>query len=221
MKRLFDCTVSSVVLVCFLPIGLILMVILRFTGEGEIFYRQVRIGRNGKAFKVLKFATMLKDSPNLGTGTITKKGDSRVLPLGTFLRRTKINEIPQLWNIIIGDMSVVGPRPLTKETRDYMPAGILDEIEDVQPGLTGIGSIIFRDEETILHNSGEDYHEFYEREIAPFKAEVELWYKKNRSLLIDMKIIILTAWVVLVSYPPPLKSLFPDLPSHPIFYPEG
>ena len=96
---------------------------------------------------------MLRDSPNLGTGTITQKNDPRVLPMGGFLRKTKLNEVPQLWNIFVGDMSVVGPRPLTKETRDYIPEHILEEIQDVQPGLTGIGSIIFRDEETIIHES--------------------------------------------------------------------
>ena len=219
MKRLFDCILSGFAILVFCPIGFVLAVILRLTGEGEIFYRQKRIGRNGKPFGVLKFATMLKDSPNLGTGTITKKGDPRVLPLGKFLRKTKLNEIPQLWNIFIGDMSIVGPRPLTKETRDYIPAEILEEIQDVQPGLTGIGSIIFRDEETIIHESGEDYHEFYQREIAPFKGEVELWYKKNRSFFIDLKIILLTAWVVIFSDRLRLNSLFSDIPSHPIFNP--
>ena len=220
MKRLFDCISSGFAILVFCPIGFVLAVILKFTGEGEIFYRQKRIGRNGKPFGVLKFATMLKDSPNLGTGTITKKRDPRVLPLGKFLRKTKLNEIPQLWNIFIDDMSIVGPRPLTKETRDYIPAEILDEIQDVQPGLTGIGSIIFRDEETIIHESGEDYHEFYRREIAPFKGEVELWYKKNRSFFIDLKIIFLTAWVVIFSDRLRLDSLFSDIPRHPIFNPE-
>ena len=221
MKRFFDCILSGLAILFFCPIGFVLAVILRVTGEGEIFYRQKRVGRNGKAFGVLKFSTMLKDSPNLGTGTITKKEDPRVLPLGKFLRKTKLNEIPQLWNIFIGDMSIVGPRPLTKEVRDYIPAEILEEIQDVQPGLTGIGSIIFRDEETIIHASGEDYHEFYKREIAPFKGEVELWYKKNRSFLIDLKIILLTAWVVIFSDRLRLDSLFSDIPRHPMFNPEN
>ncbi|MDB4470949.1 sugar transferase [Akkermansiaceae bacterium] len=220
MKRFFDCILSGFAILVFCPVGFILAVVLRFTGEGEIFYRQKRIGRNGKSFGVLKFATMLKDSPNLGTGTITKKGDSRVLPLGKFLRKTKLNEIPQLWNIFIGDMSIVGPRPLTKETRDYIPAEILEEIQDVQPGLTGIGSIIFRDEETLIHESGEDYHEFYQREIAPFKGEVELWYKENRSFLVDLKIIFLTAWVVLFSNSKLPSAVFGGLPFHPLFNPE-
>jgi lipopolysaccharide/colanic/teichoic acid biosynthesis glycosyltransferase len=220
MKRLFDCILSGLAILLFCPIGFILAVILRFTGEGEIFYRQKRIGRKGKPFGVLKFATMLKDSPNLGTGTITKKGDVRVLPLGKFLRKTKLNEIPQLWNIFIGDMSIVGPRPLTQETRDYIPAEILEEIQDVQPGLTGIGSIIFRDEETIIDESGEDYHEFYRREIAPFKGEVELWYKKNRSFFIDLKIIFLTAWVVVFSGSKLPSIVLRGLPTHPLFNPE-
>jgi len=219
MKRLFDILSSAIAILAFLPIGIILALLLRFTGEGEIFYRQNRVGRNGKVFGVLKFATMLKDSPNLGTGTITKKNDPRVLPMGGFLRKTKLNEVPQLWNIFVGDMSVVGPRPLTKETRDYIPAEMLKELEDVQPGLSGIGSIIFRDEENIIHESGEDYHTFYKREIAPYKGEVELWYKRRRSFLLDMKIIFVTAWVVLFSESQIVDKAFPDLPKHSIFHP--
>ena len=220
MKRLFDCIFSGLGILLLSPLGFVLALILKFTGEGEIFYKQQRIGRNSQPFGVLKFATMLKDSPNLGTGTITKKGDPRVLTFGKFLRKTKLNEIPQLWNVFIGDMSIVGPRPLTKETRDYIPAEILEEIQDVQPGLTGIGSIIFRDEETIIHESGKDYHEFYQQEVAPFKGEVELWYKKHRSLLIDLKIILVTAWVIIFSNGLRLDSLFCDIPHHPIFNPE-
>ena len=219
MKRLFDCIFSGLAILLLCPLGFVLAVILRFTGEGEIFYRQKRIGRNGKPFGVLKFATMLKDSPNLGTGTITKKRDPRVLPLGKILRKTKLNEIPQLWNIFIGDMSIVGPRPLTKETRDYIPAEILEEIQDVQPGLTGIGSIIFRDEETIIHESGEDYHEFYRREISPFKGELELWYKNNRSFLIDLKIILFPEWAVCFPKIPMINRCFPSLPKHHLFNP--
>lgn len=219
MKRLFDILASGLALLAFFPLGLVLAIILRFTGEGEIFYRQNRVGRSGKTFGVLKFATMLKNSPNMGTGTITRKGDPRVLPFGKFLRKTKLNEVPQLWNILVGDMSVVGPRPLTKETRDYIPAEILEEIKDVQPGLSGIGSIIFRDEETVIHESGEDYHVFYSREIAPYKGQVELWYKRKRSFLLDMKIIFVTAWVIVFPKSKIAARAFPDLPRHPIFHP--
>ena len=98
-------------LVLLSPLLLPLMFILRVTGEGEIFFPQSRVGRGGKDFKLYKFATMLKDSPNMGTGTVTVKNDPRVLPMGGFLRKTKINELPQLINIFNGDMSVIGPRP--------------------------------------------------------------------------------------------------------------
>jgi lipopolysaccharide/colanic/teichoic acid biosynthesis glycosyltransferase len=219
MKRLFDLFISGLAILIFFPVGLILAAILRLTGEGEVFFVQQRIGRNRKPFGVLKFATMLKDSPNLENGTITKKGDPRVLPFGKFLRKTKLNEIPQLWNIFVGDMSIVGPRPLTKETRDYIPTEILGEIQDLQPGLTGIGSIIFRDEEDIIHESGEDYHIFYQREIAPFKGEVELWYKTHRSLLVDGMIVLLTALAVIFPKCRLIGKSFPSLPKHRLFNP--
>lgn len=218
MKRLLDILLSGFALLCFLPFGVVIALILRFSGEGEVFYRQQRIGRDGKPFGILKFATMLKNSPSLGTGTITMQNDPRVLPVGHFLRKTKLNEVPQLWNIFVGDMSIVGPRPLTKETRDYVPSELLEQIKSLQPGLTGVGSIIFRDEESIIAASGEDYHAFYKREIAPFKGQVELWYLQNQSLWLDCKLIFLTAWVVL--FP---KSRLPakwlkGLPKHPLFW---
>jgi lipopolysaccharide/colanic/teichoic acid biosynthesis glycosyltransferase len=219
MKRLFDIICSGLGLLLFFPFGIIIALILRFTGEGEVFYRQQRIGKGGIAFGILKYATMLKNSPNLGTGTITTKGDPRVLPMGKFLRKTKLNEVPQLWNIFVGDMSVVGPRPLTKETRDYIPEETVREIENLQPGLTGVGSIVFRDEESVIHESGEDYHTFYKREIAPYKGTVEKWYGEHQTFLLDMKLILLTAWVVFFPKSQLPKKWLKGLPLHPIFFP--
>ena len=219
MKRFFDIIASATAILLFLPVGILLIILLRFTGEGEVFYRQARVGRDGKLFDVLKFATMLKNSPNFGTGTITKKNDPRVLPLGKVLRKTKLNEIPQLWNILVGDMSVIGPRPLTKDSRDYIPNEILQEIKSLPPGLSGIGSIIFRDEESIIHKSGEDSHAFYKREVAPFKGKLELWYKQNRSFTLDLKIIFLTIWVVIFPKTKWVNRIFSDLPKHPLFNP--
>ena len=116
MERFFDILFSSFALLVLSPLLIPVVIILKFSGEGEVFFLQERIGKNGKLFKLFKFATMLKDSPNLGTGTVTMKDDPRVLPVGKFLRKTKINELPQLLNIFFGDMSVIGPRPLTAET---------------------------------------------------------------------------------------------------------
>ena len=115
MIRFFDVLLSAITLLLLLPLFLPIVILLRFTGEGEIFFLQERIGKDGKKFELFKFATMLKNSPDIGTGTVTMKNDPRVLPLGRFLRKTKINELPQLLNIFFGDMSVIGPRPLTSQ----------------------------------------------------------------------------------------------------------
>ena len=109
MERVFDVFFSGLALLVLSPLLVPIVLILRFSGEGEIFFLQERIGKGGQVFKLFKFATMLKDSPNIGTGTVTMKGDPRVLPVGKFLRKTKINELPQLLNIFFGDTSVIGP----------------------------------------------------------------------------------------------------------------
>ena len=119
MERFFfDILLSSLSLLVLSPLLLPILFILRCTGEGEVFFKQERIGRYGQTFKLFKFATMLKNSPNMGTGTLTIDNDPRVLPFGVFLRKSKINELPQLFNILKGDMSIIGPRPLTREGFD-------------------------------------------------------------------------------------------------------
>ncbi len=122
MQRLLDIILSGLALLVLSPLMIPIAIGLVLTGEHEIFYFQSRVGRGGQMFKLFKFATMLKNSPNIGTGTITLKNDPRILPMGKFLRNTKINELPQLLNILRGDMSFVGPRPLLMEYLDrYTP----------------------------------------------------------------------------------------------------
>jgi lipopolysaccharide/colanic/teichoic acid biosynthesis glycosyltransferase len=173
------------------------MLILKLTGEHYVFYGQTRIGRNGKSFKLLKFATMLKDSPKMGAGDITVRHDPRVLPFGHFLRKTKINELPQLINILIGDMSVIGPRPQTLKNFDYFPAEGKEIILSMRPGLTGIGSIIFRDEESIIGRSGLDVERCYREIIGPYKAQLEEWYSKRQNAATYFLLIVVTAWVII------------------------
>ncbi len=196
MTRIFDVLLSGLALLILAPLLVPVIILLRFTGEGHVFYSQERVGINGRKFDLLKFATMLKDSPNMGSGHITLKDDRRVLPVGRFLRRSKINELPQLINIFKGDMSVVGPRPLTERNFSYYSSKDRQEIASVRPGLTGVGSIVFRDEERYL-NQQQDPLQFYQKVIAPYKAELELWYLQNQSLLMYFKLVILTALVVL------------------------
>ena len=211
MERFFDIFLSAVSLLLLSPLLLPLIVALRFTGEGEIFFLQERIGRHGKKFKLFKFATMLKNSPNIGTGTVTMKGDPRVLPLGIFLRKTKINELPQLLNIFFGDMSVIGPRPLTIQTYGAYSERTQDLIKQVRPGLSGIGSIIFRGEEEIMHGENASV-DFYANVIAPYKGALEEWFVLNKSLYIYFVAIFVTLWAVLIPNTKIAWIVFKNLP---------
>ena len=183
-KRSLDIFVSSTTLIILLPIFIPITLILKLSDEGEVFYFQERYGLHNSKFQIWKFATMLKNSMNMGTGSITLKNDPRVTKIGSFLRKTKINELPQIINILKGDISLVGPRPLVGKTFYAYNEDIQSKIYNVKPGLTGIGSIIFRDEESIISSVvNEDPHEFYKRIIAPYKGELEMWYQTNQSFL--------------------------------------
>lgn len=219
MKRIFDVLFSGIILILISPLFIPLMILLRLTGEGKIFYIQPRVGKNQQLFGLYKFATMLENSPNLSGGDITTKNDPRVLPVGRFLRKSKLNELPQLLNIFLGHMSVIGPRPLTPKTFSYYPVSFQETISKVAPGLSGIGSIIFRDEERHFQKSEMDHHAFYQQEIAPFKGELEKWYTEHVSFLLDLKLILLTAIVILHSNSTAPTTWFPNLPKHPIFLP--
>ena len=196
VKRGMDVVLSGVALLVLSPLLIPIALALKCTGEHYIFYFQERIGYRNKKFKMIKFATMLLNSPNLAGGLHTTRKDPRVLPLGGFLRKSKINELPQLINIFKGDMSIVGPRPLVDKTFDPYPEHVKQVIYNVRPGLTGVGSIVFRDEEDILSKSGMPVSECYAKVIAPYKGELELWYQKHLSFATDMKLIFLTAWVI-------------------------
>ena len=212
-KRVLDIIVSLLTLILLMPLFIPIIIILRLTGEGEVFYFQERIGSNNTTFQIWKFATMLKNSMNMGTGSITLQNDFRVTKIGKFLRKTKINELPQIINILIGDISLVGPRPLVTKTFEAYSNDIQSKIYNVKPGLTGIGSIVFRDEEAIISEiKSEDPHQFYERVIAPFKGELEMWYQENRSFFLDLKLIFMTAWVIIFPKTRLYEKWFYDLP---------
>ena len=156
---------------------------------------------------------MVKNSMNIGTGSITLQNDPRVTRIGFFLRKTKINELPQIINILKGDISLVGPRPLVTKTFTAYNEEVQSKIYNVKPGLTGIGSIVFRDEESIISAvTDEDPHKFYKRVIAPYKGELEMWYQKHNTLLLDLKLIFMTAWVILVPNSKLYENWFSNLP---------
>jgi lipopolysaccharide/colanic/teichoic acid biosynthesis glycosyltransferase len=195
-KRMFDLISSLAALLLVSPLFIIVIPILKFTGEGWVFFIQERVGLNNKHFGLIKFSTMLRDSPK--TGTITAKNDPRILPVGRYLRITKINELPQIINVIKGDMSIVGPRPLTDEGFQYYPEDIKEVILKMKPGLTGMGSIILRNEEDILYESKKEKMRCYAEDVIPLKGTLEKWYFEHRSFWLDLKIVAATAVLILL-----------------------
>jgi lipopolysaccharide/colanic/teichoic acid biosynthesis glycosyltransferase len=212
MKRLLDILLSSMALIILSPLLIPVAIILRCTGEGYIFYCQERVGQGGRVFRLYKFATMLKDSPNLPGGLFTKKNDPRVFPVGRLLRAAKINEIPQLLNVLLGDMSFIGPRPQVQAHFDMFPAHVRREIIKVRPGLSGIGSIVFRDEEVILAENGRGEEQFYAEDIAPYKGELEIWYVQHQSMRLDLLLMVLTVWALVFPRSTWYVKLLKDLP---------
>lgn len=213
-KRAIDIILSLIALLILIPVLLPVTIILLFTGENYVFYFQERIGYRNSKFRIIKFATMLKDSPNIGTKLHTTTTDPRILPFGKFLRSSKINELPQLFNILIGDMSIVGPRPLVDKTFDPYPENIKDSIYNTKPGLSGIGSIIFRNEEELMTNTKMNLDDYYREKIAPYKGELELWYQRNISFITDLKIILITIWIVFFPKSNIISLFFKNLPEN-------
>jgi lipopolysaccharide/colanic/teichoic acid biosynthesis glycosyltransferase len=137
--------------------------------------------------------------------------------VGSFLRKTKLNELPQIVNILKGDMSIVGPRPLVKSTFDPYPDHVRQNIYNIRPGLTGIGSIIFRDEERLLSETKMAPADFYAQHISPYKGALEMWYQENLSFRTDIMLMFLTAWAVVFPGSDLVHKIFRDLPERPGF----
>jgi len=214
IERLFDILFSSLAILVLSPFLVLIVILLKYSGEGEVFFLQERIGKKGKVFKLFKFATMLKDSPNIGTGTVTIKSDPRVLPVGKFLRKMKINELPQLFNVLFNDMSIIGPRPLTAQTFEAYSVRVQRTIEQVRPGLSGVGSIIFRGEENMMSGANASV-DFYNSVIAPYKGTLEEWFVANKSIYVYFMAIFITVWTVLFPKTKVIWVIFKALPEPP------
>lgn len=213
IKRFFDIIFSLVALIILLPLFVPIVILLLLTGEHEVFYKQDRVGYKNKIFGILKFATMLKNSPNMGSKDLTMRNDPRVTFMGKFLRKSKLNELPQLLNILFGDMSFVGPRPLMKTGFDRYTPDLQSKVYNVKPGLTGIGSIVFRDEELIITQSKLSPDECYRNVILPHKGALELWYQQHQNFFTDFMLLFLTAWYVVFPNSKLVFKVFPSLPA--------
>lgn len=215
MKRLMDVLLSVSAMLFLLPFMIPVMIALKLTGEHDIFYGQERVGRGGRHFKLWKFATMMRNSSMMPGGDLTQKDDPRILPLGGFLRKTKINELPQIVNIVVGDMSIVGPRPLTPKHFALYSSDVQETIGRVRPGLTGVGSLVFRDEENMLDRVPGDRTEFHAKVNIPYKGQLEGWFAEHNTISVYIKVIILTAWSVLFPNSKLYTKVLKDLPLPP------
>ena len=215
MIRFFDIIFSLLGIIILLPFMIPIIILLKLTGEHDIFYIQKRIGVGEKEFGLYKFATMQRNSSKMAGGLFTSENDSRILPLGKFLRKTKINEIPQILNIFLGQMSLVGSRPQVPSHFDYYSDEVKSKIKNLRPGLTGVGSIVFRNEEDVLSKLGEDKDNYYKSIIVPYKGELEVWYSNNKTILLYFKIIIATFLVVLFPKSTYFKKILANIPSPP------
>jgi lipopolysaccharide/colanic/teichoic acid biosynthesis glycosyltransferase len=187
-RRFFDVALALLGLICVSPIFLLIAVLIIFDSPGPIFYRAQRVGKAGRTFYLLKFRSMVTNADRHGPG-ITKAGDKRVTRIGLFLRRTKLDELPQLLNVLRGDMNLVGPRPEDPRYVDLY-TNEQREILAVRPGITSAASLLFRYEEQLL--VGSDWETTYRTQIMPQKLAIDLAYLRRRTLLTDLQLIIRT-----------------------------
>jgi lipopolysaccharide/colanic/teichoic acid biosynthesis glycosyltransferase len=190
-KRIFDVAASIIGLIVLFPFFIIIAILIKLNDKGPIFYKQKRIGQNFKPFELLKFRTMVVNADKMGPA-VTKDGDPRITKIGKFLRKTKLDELPQLWNVIRGDMSIVGPRPEVEKYIQYYENDY-KEILKVKPGITDYATIKFRNEEEIL-SKYDDTESAYIKYVLPEKIKLYKTYIKEISLLTDLKIIFWTLW---------------------------
>ena len=207
MKRLFDIICSFIGLIVFAPLMVVVAIIIKWTSAGPIFYAQKRVGLHEKIFLVYKFRTMVDKADTLGTSVTTAR-DSRITPMGVMLRKSKLDELPQLLNVFKGDMSFIGPRPDVPEiTAKYTPE--MKKIFSIRPGITSVATLHFRHEEDILarvHNPDQ----FYEQKVVPLKVALAMEHVTRDSFWFDLKILLQTIWVLL-----PLGKIWPiqELPA--------
>ncbi len=209
-KRAFDILTSALGLLLLLPIFGILSYLIKHDSPGPVFYRGPRLGRGGREFGILKFRTMREDVASYAGPRVTAEGDARVTPLGKWLRDSKINELPQLWNVLIGDMSLVGPRPEDPSLIETWSPETRAEVLSVRPGVTSPASVLFRDEEKMLSVS--NLMDTYLGEILPSKLRLDQLYVRHNSFLLDLDVIFWTFLVVVApnlrNHKPPEDMLF-------------
>ena len=209
IKRVFDFTAALIGLILLSPFFVLISIFIKCDSPGPVFYWGPRIGRDGMVFKMLKFRTMYETPRSYSGPRVTAKDDDRITRFGKWLRDTKLNELPQLWNVLIGEMSLVGPRPEDPSISKTWPMAIAQELLSVRPGITSPASILYRDEENMLH-AGEIMQK-YLHELSPDKMRLDQLYIRYRSFWLDLDVILWTALLLMPkikAYSPPEPLLF-------------
>ena len=197
MKRIFDVVVGLVLLTILSPIFIVTALAVRLSSKGSIFYKQERVGRCHRLFFVWKFRTMYSDADRNGP-LITSSDDDRITAIGKYLRKNKIDELPQLWNVIVGDMSLVGPRPQVPRFVNAFPSDQRAIIMSVRPGITGPTQLKFRDEEKMLEGQI-DREGYYIEHLLPIKCQMDVDYVQHRSFISDLRVLFKTGWIITLS----------------------
>jgi len=191
-KRLVDFTLSLIGLIVLLPIFLLISLLIKLQDGGSVFFRQERVGFNMKKFKIYKFRTMIENAEKFGP-SVTKEDDPRITKIGKFLRKYKLDELPQLINVLKGDMSLVGPRPEVEKYVKYYEEDFKEILSTVKPGITDYATLEFRNEEEILKDK-DNVEETYIKEILPIKIRLYKKYLNEINLYTDLRLIIRTLW---------------------------
>ena len=209
VKRVFDIVFSLLGIIITLPILSLMTIVLLTQGERKPLFFQKRQGKNGRLFNIYKLRTISNPGKNL----LTAGNENNITPFCKFLRISKIDEFPQFFNVLKGDLSFVGPRPLLPKIFHAYPLQMQQKIKKIKPGLTGVGSLTFRNENSFLKKIPQkDYMDFYYRHISPRKGALEYWYSLNQSFWTDCKILVLTPLIILLPKIGIPKNWFKNLP---------
>lgn len=188
-RRTLDVVVAAAALALLAPILFPIVIAILWDSGRPVFFRQIRTGKDGKPFFIWKFRTMVLHHDG---ALITSPADKRTTAVGSFLRRFKLDELPQFWNVLRGEMSIVGPRPEVPELMDLYPADVRSALLPAKPGITGLSSLVFRNESAVIARSAKPLREAYLTEIVPRKGAIEAHYVARRSWWYDLKILAAT-----------------------------
>ncbi len=195
LKRCTDIILSGVGLIIISPVLLFVGILIKLMDPGPVFYKQERIGKHKKPFHMVKFRTMVVNADKIGAH-VTTGNDTRITPVGNILRRYKLDELPELWNVFIGDMSLVGPRPEVPRYVEQYPDR-WDRIFEVRPGITDLATLQFRDEQSVLMDVANS-EQVYLNVVLPIKIRLSLWYTEHQSFSLDVRILLDTVLAITV-----------------------